>query len=278
MSISRKFWKLTFIALTTHIISVLSCGITSKLQPDSERGIWPWTVAIFKSQANTKSFLCTGTLVSETAVITSAQCFQQRRDQSITTRDIELQIGRLDIADDNERDYFTRRAEKITVHPDWLSSSDVSHDADLAIVILKKPIAYSSHIQPICLVGELGLQNGTVVGWQEQSRSVTTPNKLVSFENPVISQETCSAAHRTLQVMSSDRTFCAAGNNGSGLCNAGAGYYVKNRSSWYLQGFVSAAVYNTKTRTCDFSKPFVNTNLSKFSQWISTVLSVSHSL
>ncbi|XP_036145161.1 transmembrane protease serine 11C isoform X2 [Monomorium pharaonis] len=155
------------------------CGITNyytdsanRLYPNGQEifpGQWPWVVALFKRS----SFLCPGSLLTTTHVITAAHCLKNIIfNETINPNDLIVALGILNLSNQKKGNRINREVANYTIHPDYASRQrDFSADSDLAIVILTMPVEYSPFIKPICLWStSTKLQNifnnsGYFVGW-----------------------------------------------------------------------------------------------------------------
>lgn len=61
-----------------------------------------------------------------------------------------------------------------------------------------------------------------------------------------MNQRSCYKKYSYLSKISSERTFCAGGENGEGPCrgDGAAGLVVNKKNKWYLRGIVSAVLIN----------------------------------
>lgn len=168
---------------------------------------------------------------------------------------------------------------KIILHPDWNFNS-MRYDSDIAIVVMQDQVDFSDMIRPICLPPQSYSAFsliGTVVGWGKSENSRNgfhdeTPSKM---SIPTINATHCYTTFPQLASHSSNSLFCGGFNNeGKAPClgDSGGGFYVKAKDSkWVTMGIVSGAIAEM-TRGCDINKFSLYTNVARFTEWITQVM------
>lgn len=103
--------------------------------------------------------------------MTAAHCIQDKgRATPMETQDALLFIGKHNLIQWNEEGFEKKGAKAFKVHPDW-NQADIKYDADIALILMDSPVAYSKFIRPICLwngvpeISQIVGQNGIVAGW-----------------------------------------------------------------------------------------------------------------
>lgn len=208
-------------------------------------------------------------------MLTAAHCINVGSDDILSENEIVLFLGRNNIDDWTESGYTSPKVKKIVVHPDYKRSSELSYDADIAVIMLKKTVEYTAYIRPACLwegntvLNDIVSHKGTVVGWgRDQGGIVTsTPNKV---EMPIVSENTCLRSHESYRYLTSNRTFCAGKRDGSGPCNGDSGgpLTIHRNGRWYLRGIVSTSLYDVESSSCDVRNYIVFTDVAQFLPWI----------
>lgn len=117
---------------------------------------------------------------------------------------------------------------KIDIHEDWKTYTS-RFDADIALLTFERDAQLSDYIQIICLPSRSAIHDykeGTVVGWglselSQFTKSEDTPRKIKLKQPPT--NEFCFLHESKLSSISSNRTFCAGGEN-AGPCLGDSGF------------------------------------------------------
>jgi len=176
--------------------SIHSCGlkldeVTKALTGEDKPTLAPWTVSLGSGEDETyHSHLCTGTIIKDDVVITAAHCVMNRRFDEDT---IVVLAGVLDL---RFRGGVTRKIKETHVHPKY---KEPTVYYDVALLILEKPLKFSSSISPICLPTSalsslpdsmVGLAT-TVQGWGTNNDG-QTGKLLTQIDVSVRSNEECN--------------------------------------------------------------------------------------
>lgn len=132
----------------------------------AQPGQWPFLVALKKKTHHT--FFCGGNLITSQHVLTgkndeswkhfddfhfflsAAHCIQSKNDSNkAEPNSIIVHLGETQIQH-RKKDEVIRNVADIFVHHDW-KISEQKFDADLAVLLLEKPVAFTNFIQPVCL-------------------------------------------------------------------------------------------------------------------------------
>lgn len=160
--------------------------------------------------------------------------------------------------------------KRIIVHEDW-NVNDTKYDADLSLLEFEKEkIVFSDYIRPICYwtsPDDPVASEGTVAGWGKTHDLIydvipkTATVKIVTNVN-------CFLTFKELLPLSSNRTFCAGLQNGTGVCmgDSGGGLIVNVGGINYLRGIISSSL--VKDSNCDVYTNAVYTDVLKFTKWI----------
>lgn len=237
------------------------------------RGQFPWLTALYrKKRKGSTEFKCGATLVARNAVITAAHCV--KFDSYIMTpNELVIIVGKHNLDDFSEYGSQTMYVKDIIVHPDFMTK-DASFDADIAIILLTRPVQYSQYIRPLCVFSEetpnVPGEMGTVIGWGKDHLEGTIKTYPNTIEMSLVSDTTCLRAHESFQYITSNRTFCAGNANWTGPCNGDSGgpLMFKRNGKWFLKGIVSASPIDVETHSCDLRTYVVFTDVTKFLPWI----------
>ncbi|CAO1416134.1 unnamed protein product [Diamesa tonsa] len=240
----------------------------------AQRGKWPWIVAFYKNINNRLSFICGGSLISKSHVVTAAHCIQDKRttERQLPERSLFF-FGKHNLNDNNEVGYQQASARRFIIHEDW-NIYDLAYDADIAIAVLDTQIQFTDYVRPICLwtqsddlnlvVGKVGV----VVGWGKNEYNNLNTEYPKMVDTPIVSDSFCLRSNPVFQQITSLRTFCAGGRRGEGPCkgDSGSGLVLFTNNKWYLRGVVSASL--SKTTGCDVDNFAVFTDVAKYGSWI----------
>ncbi|KAH8268406.1 hypothetical protein KR026_006338 [Drosophila bipectinata] len=234
-----------------------------------ERGQLPWLVGIFeRRERNGPSFICGGTLISTSTVLTAAHCFRfPGRDLPASRTAISLGRNSLDILSPGE----FRGVSQLLIHENY--RFEQMTEADLALLRMDQPVRFTDFIVPICLWDtsqRLVLPQGYrtyVAGWgpDEAGTGNTDVSKVTDLS--IVSESNC-----TLQlphVLVQPSSLCAK-KVGAGPCatDGGGPLMLREGNVWILRGVISGGRINVKERTCDLTKPTVFTDVAKHIDWL----------
>ncbi|XP_076970706.1 prothrombin [Tamandua tetradactyla] len=217
-------------------------------------GLAPWQVMLFRKSP--QELLCGASLISDRWVLTAAHCLLYPPwDKNFTENDLLVRIGK------HHRTKYERGTEKISmldkihIHPRYNWRDNL--DRDIALLKLKKPIAFSDHIHPVCLPDKETANRllqaghkGRVTGWGNLretwmvSPSDVQPSALQVVNLPIVERPACRASTR-IQV--TDNMFCAGykpdeGQRGDACEGDSGGPFVMKspyNKRWYQMGIVS---------------------------------------
>lgn len=187
---------------------------------------FPWMAALLKTVpfTNTKhQYICGGSLIEDSLVLTVAHCVNDIRPEDITVR-----LGAWDLRSDNELyPHQDRKVSSITIHPDYNKLGDLYND--YAFLYLETPANLTVNVDTICLDSSYIGDSCFVAGWGkdefgEQGRYQMLPKKL---ELTVWNNKTCQDVLRNTSLgryFSLDQSFiCAGGEMGKDACTGDGG-------------------------------------------------------
>lgn len=184
-------------------------------------------------------------------------------------------MGKHDLSKSVERGSTSASPYAIHVHPDWKHYTD-DYDADIALMVLKDPLTFSTSIHPICLWqhdAEPVQTTAAAVGWGRSESGAKHENTPRDVVLDILPNEDCFLKSHRLASLSSKRTFCGGNpKEGKTVCNgdSGSGLFIQSANVWYLRGIVSSSfVING---VCDIKDYAVYTNVLKFTSWINQII------
>lgn len=246
---------------------------------DSFEGEWPWHSALYilKSNDNTPTYQCGGTLISSNFVLTAAHC----TTQYLIPLPVDRLIVRLGITNLNAvgPHFKDHKLKKIIRHGKY---NPTNHHYDVALLKTVIKVVFSDFIQPVCLPTGSTVESfefGNVVGW-----GIGDGNELKQVLQKArlgfVDAFTCLSSNALLYsvLLSNDSSnFCAGNVNDTNVCDgdSGGGMFVYNEQDkrWYIKGIVNAgarANSTMKTR-CDTRQYVTFGNVTYFKDWIDSV-------
>ncbi|EAT36285.1 AAEL011622-PA [Aedes aegypti] len=237
---------------------------------DVQPGDYPWHTAIYQV-VPVRQYICGGTLVGQSVVITSAHCVTV--PGLGIARDIDelvIKVGKhlLNVKSEFEHE---RELSSIIVHSGF---SFDKHDNDIALMITKEPVQYGKFVQPACLP-TFSLTSdravGNIVGWGFTKKKAIS-NVLKAANAPIVSRATC--VNSNPPVFSSTITnemFCAGYRNGTNACNgdSGGGFFRNVKGNWYLVGITSfTAAKQQDENICSSTDYTAYIDVVKYKRWI----------
>lgn len=215
---------------------------------ETQRGEWPWMVAIYLNKATGLSFNCGGTLISAKTVITAAHCIYTST-KNYRAHEVVLYLGRYSLIDWSEVGSIATNVEEIIIHTDYKKQKE-SFDADIAVLIMTKHVDFNEYVRPACLwpgvstVQEIEGKTGVVVGWGKDGTDRVVSNIPKKVNLPIVNSITCVQTSESLSKAVSNRTFCAGTLDGDGPCHgdSGGGLTVYHENRWTLRGSYSQQI------------------------------------
>ncbi|KAH1170978.1 hypothetical protein KIL84_006596, partial [Mauremys mutica] len=157
---------------------------------DAKAGAWPWQVSVQRYG----SHICGGSLISESWVVSAAHCF----DPSVANSSYRVQLGENRIVSEAPTQ-MSSSVKRVVPHPNYNSSTFL---ADIALVELEKPIAFTASISPVCLLdASVRVPAGDacwVTGWGNirPQASSSLAETLQELEVPTIDTTICNNLFR----------------------------------------------------------------------------------
>ncbi|XP_014605335.1 PREDICTED: trypsin-1-like [Polistes canadensis] len=191
---------------------------------------------------------CGGSIISDTWIITSAQCAL-----SINVREFHIRAG----STYYYKNGMTYNVEKIVVHPAF---NYHNYDFDVGLIKLKRKIVFDKLKQPIKLPEkDQQIKDGveiTIVGWGTTQNLAPMSENLQKTNILKISNEKCTV---TYGYQLTDRMFCIISDDSKPCVGDSGSSAVINNTLIGVASWSGA---------CEFSYPTAYTNLSKMIDWI----------
>uniref|UniRef100_A0A674KC65 Peptidase S1 domain-containing protein n=1 Tax=Terrapene triunguis TaxID=2587831 RepID=A0A674KC65_9SAUR len=204
---------------------------------DAKAGAWPWQVSVRQNGFH----ICGGALISESWVVSAAHCF----DPSVANSSYRVQLGEKRIVSETPTQTFSS-VKRVVPHPNYNSSTFL---ADIALVELEKPIAFTATITPVCLLDASvhvpAADTCWVTGWGNIHPQGET---LQELEVLTVDSTICNDRFReALQKPAGDNPIkddmmCAGymeGYKGTAPGDSGGPLVCEENGTWYLAGIVS---------------------------------------
>ncbi|KAL7011347.1 hypothetical protein ACKWTF_014232 [Chironomus riparius] len=239
------------------------------------RGQFPWNVAIFRTNGK---FICSGILIDSRKVVTAAQCmikFVRDKPTEMLPRDIIVVLGSHNIYQLFEAQKTNIAVQTIHIHNDYKFES-TDNNADIAVIILDSPVNSSKFIKPICLIdsehNSLSVTSGILATYGHNNTMKLNPNFTPRKLEIQIQDFFECIINASFARISSNLTFCAKSDDGTGICveDYGSGLYVKHEGSYYLRGILSTVISDS-TSQCKTGSDSLYTDVAAYSKWIEEV-------
>lgn len=245
----------------------------------SSRDQFPWVVSIFRKIVKGFEHKGAGSLISARHVVATPNSVGNHDKNTIqfvpaNTDNIRLYFGSTNFNSSVEPgSIFVNGVKRIAVHPEVNYGPPRSFD--IAVVTLKKPIAFSTFVSPVCLwnfgsiddqVGETAY--GVGYGWDE-NRTMTGVRKHVPMT--IHSMEKCKSYwSEVMKIGSGSEYFCAIGHTDNIVHGHDYPLYLKKDGKWFLRGLMITWI----SLNIDGFKPVFYENTAKFVEWIDAQMNV----
>ncbi|KAM8795041.1 transmembrane protease serine 9 [Eudromia elegans] len=239
---------------------------------DAARGEFPWQVSL---RENNEHF-CGAAVLTERWLVSAAHCFTEFQDPTLWAA--HAGTTSLSSADGGA---VKRAVARIISHPSY--NADTA-DYDVAVLELKRPLAFSKYIQPVCLPAAghrfPARKKCLISGWGYLKEDfLVKPELLQKATVELLDQALCSSLYNHALT---DRMLCAGYLEGKvDSCQGDSGGPLvceEPSGKFFLAGIVSWGIGCAEAR-----RPGVYTRVTKLRDWIVAAISafppsVSHSV
>ncbi|KAK7068805.1 CLIP domain-containing serine protease [Halocaridina rubra] len=241
---------------------------------DAEFGEYPWQAAVLKKEGIDNVYICAGTMIDQSHILTAAHCIK-----GYAASQLRVRLGEYDVNQDTEFfPYFEADVNGVFVNPDFYSGNLIN---DIAVIRMASPVDFlrNPHISPICLPArgqDFTGQRCWVSGWGKdgfgdngQYQSI-----LKEVDLTVIPPLQCQQLLRRTRLGSSYQLhpgmICAGGEQGKDACKGDGGGPMACAlpdGHYALAGIVSWGI------GCGTPGiPGVYVNVAYYLDWISTIV------
>ncbi|XP_078282719.1 transmembrane protease serine 5-like [Rhinoraja longicauda] len=230
---------------------------------EAAKGSWPWQATLYQNYKHT----CGASILNQYWLITAAHCVYR----SPLARYWRVYVGILD-----------REVILFTGHPTFAvekiiysnSYNHETHDYDIALMKLTRPITFSNMVRAICLPRfNQQIVPGRkcwISGWGFASADAyDTENILKEASVPLISTERCNSSCMYNGALT-PRMLCAGYREGKvDACQGDSGgpLVCEGMNAWHLIGVISWGL-----GCAEANHPGVYTKVSEFREWIYSVI------
>ncbi|XP_075135100.1 transmembrane protease serine 5 [Leptodactylus fuscus] len=273
-SAPEHVWQTRRGCLSGRIVALKcsECGARTKSSRiigghDVALGRWPWQVSLYLHNKH----VCGGSIIAQQWIITAAHCVHNYRSPQLSSWSV---LSGMVSHSSIRQQASSSQVEKIIYHQKY---HDRTHDYDIALMKLEKPLNYSDSIRPVCLPQyEQDLPAGSecwVSGWGHTHPDNThMPRSLKEAMVPLISTKKCNSSC-IYDGEITPRMLCAGYIDGKvDACQGDSGgpLVCQTDYTWRLVGVVSWGM-----GCAEPNRPGVYTNIVSFLDWIHKSIEVT---
>ncbi|XP_047485380.1 uncharacterized threonine-rich GPI-anchored glycoprotein PJ4664.02-like isoform X2 [Penaeus chinensis] len=222
-------------------------------------GEYPYQVALL-STIQDKSYLCSGTIIKDSCILTAAHCLYDKNKNRATR--VEVRYGSILLQ--NQTSVI---ASRYIEHPGYTRTTLAN---DIAVVELPKPLVFSNTVRPICLGLEEDNPFGgkaVATGWGDIIFNGSGSNTLLEVALDVITMDDCEK--NTSLPPDSTKVLCTRTPSKAPCHGDSGGPLVVQLCNGR---FAQVGIISYSDSNCVMvDKPTVYTRVSAYLDWISNV-------
>uniref|UniRef100_A0A3Q2DDC1 Transmembrane serine protease 5 n=1 Tax=Cyprinodon variegatus TaxID=28743 RepID=A0A3Q2DDC1_CYPVA len=261
----ENIWGFRYCDLFQTLNLCAECGTRAKLPRiiggvEATLGRWPWQVSLYYNNRHN----CGGSIITRHWIVTAAHCVHNYRLPQVSSWVVYAGIVTRSSATIAQNAGYV--VEKIIYNKNY---NHRSHDSDIALIKLRRPLNFSDTIRPICLPPyDYDLPGGTqcwISGWGYTQPDVHSPATLKEAPVPIITTKRCNSSCMYNGEIT-PRMLCAGYTEGKvDACQGDSGgpLVCPDENLWRLAGVVSWG-----TGCAEPNYPGVYTKVAEFLDWI----------
>lgn len=211
-------------------------------------------------------------MISSNSIITACHCVVNGNNMTFPSEKFKLLLGAIDLQQLTGKEAL-RDVSQVIKHPDY--EHDKILKQDIAFMIAKGEIQFSSTISPICLFNvyvpiENNInQSAIVIGFGSNEESKSPSRSLNYGQMEIISRQKCIESNLLFGLLPEKSAFCAKAFQNTIACpgDSGGGVIFTSNGKYYLRG-VSSVTITKSDGNCDPTQSVAFTDVSFFSSWI----------
>uniref|UniRef100_T1JFG6 Peptidase S1 domain-containing protein n=1 Tax=Strigamia maritima TaxID=126957 RepID=T1JFG6_STRMM len=237
---------------------------------DANKGAWPWQISLRLKSWGGNRHICGGSIINEHWILTAAHCVENNPLASSYV----IRVGEHDtrIVEGTEADFSV---SKVLIHEGWNSRLTVH---DIALIKLSRPINLKSdeEVNSVCMppatLGNLDGQLCVATGWGHTKFQGTEPNILQQVALPIVRQQSCVAAYRYVNKVTSSMICAGYDEGGRSVCQGDSGgpLVCKVDGKWHLVGVTSWGVGCAQR-----GYPGVYSRVTDYLPWINAKIAIN---
>ena len=250
----------------------------------SGKNQFPWIANIFTKQTLAYIFAGSGSLISNHYVLCAAnsvayenylengQLDPERNYRPLSGKSIKLILGSEHYKGNNEPDVtIVEVVQKVILHPNLKGTKP--RIANLALLKIKRPIAFSDSVKPVCIWNSNDMSDHNNMIMYSVGHGIDESGSISFLRKHAImliqKDEVCKRFYRNFSTDSG--FFCARGNGRATACRHDKGLYVKIDGYWFLRG-MSSMFKRFQNGTCSLNAPVLYEDMEQYSSWINSIV------